>query len=107
MHPTGMQAPRQTIVVQALLRPPPPAAREEPMDEKITPGSITADSLNALATAFPPPLIIDVRRTSTFATASRVIKGAIRRDPALIADWADALEIGRRVVVYCFHGLEI
>jgi rhodanese-related sulfurtransferase len=72
------------------------------MDLGITPADLTA-----LETGFPPPLVIDVRREPTYAAADSVVAGAIRRDPARVADWADEIEIGRRIVVYCAHGLEI
>jgi rhodanese-related sulfurtransferase len=69
--------------------------------------AIDIATLTTLKTAFPPPLVIDVRREPTYAAADSVIAGAIRRDPAQIALWANEIEIGRRIVVYCAHGLEI
>jgi rhodanese-related sulfurtransferase len=53
------------------------------------------------------PLVIDVRRPPAFAAAPDFIKGALRRDPAAVADWAPVLPPHREVVVYCVHGHEV
>jgi rhodanese-related sulfurtransferase len=72
------------------------------LDEFIDP-----PTLRDLLAGFPPPLVIDVRSASAYAEADRVLPGAIRRDPERIAEWSAALELGRRIVVYCAHGREI
>jgi rhodanese-related sulfurtransferase len=71
------------------------------MDDRISP-----DELNELRGAFPPALVIDVRRAPAYDAANHAIAGALRRTPDDVADWANELEIGRRIVVYCIHGHE-
>src|SRR5437588_10362097 len=56
-----------------------------------------------LASAAPPPAIIDVRHAAAFERDPRVIPGAIRRLPDLEA-WQAILEPWRTTVVYCEHG---
>lgn len=69
--------------------------------------SLTPQTLNAELSRFPGPLVIDVRREAVYAEAVDSLPGAIRRDPALVADWGRDLEIGRQIVVACVHGHEI
>ncbi len=66
--------------------------------------NITPDDLQQRLRAFPPPAVIDVRRTPAFAEDPQVIAGALRRAPETIAEWARELEPWRPVVVYCVHG---
>lgn len=56
---------------------------------------------------FPPPTVVDVRRSAVFAREPEVIAGAIRRDPEDLAHWAGELERWRPVIVYCVHGHEV
>ena len=51
--------------------------------------------------------LLDVRRATTYATASLRIGGAHWRDPAAVATWAGELTPGAPVVVYCVHGHEV
>src|SRR5258708_30258063 len=75
------------------------------MDDCISPDErISPDKLNELRGRFPPPLVIDVRSPPAFEAASEAIPGAIRRTPEQVGEWADEIEIGRRIVVYCAHG---
>lgn len=67
---------------------------------------ISSDKLNDLLRAFPPPLVIDVRRREAFAASPDMIAGAIYRDPERLDVWAGALEIGRRIFVYAASGHE-
>jgi rhodanese-related sulfurtransferase len=53
------------------------------------------------------PLVIDVRKASTFHAAPDMIAGALRRDPAQVSSWAKELPSARAVVVYCVHGHEV
>ena len=69
--------------------------------------SITAAELRKSLSGSAPPLVIDVRRNERFLEAEDFIRGAVRRDPAGIADWSKALPKGARVVVYCVHGHEV
>ena len=57
--------------------------------------------------AFPPPTLVDVRRAPAFDKDPQVIKGAVKRAPEAIAEWARDLEPWRPVVVYCVHGHEV
>ena len=66
--------------------------------------SVTPDDLQQRLRAFPPPAVIDVRRSPAFAEDPQVIAGALRRAPETIAEWARELEPWRPVVVYCVHG---
>ena len=54
-----------------------------------------------------PPLVIDARKSGTFLGAPDLIRGALRRDPLRVADWAKSLPAAASVVVYCVHGHEI
>jgi rhodanese-related sulfurtransferase len=69
--------------------------------------SIKAAELGKSLRSSTPPLVIDVRRNERFFEASDPIRGAIRRDPAKIADWSKTLPQGANVVVYCVHGHEV
>ncbi|MBM3367986.1 MAG: thiosulfate sulfurtransferase GlpE [Betaproteobacteria bacterium] len=54
-----------------------------------------------------PPLVIDVRRETVYATAPDRIAGALRRDPEAVAAWGPALPQDQPVVVYCVHGHQV
>src|SRR5688572_21979873 len=54
-----------------------------------------------------PPLVIDVRRQERFLDSEKMIAGALRRDPAKVADWKQTLPAQAQVVVYCVHGHEV
>jgi len=69
--------------------------------------SINAAELRKSLSSSAPPLVIDVRRNERFLEADDFIRGAVRRDPAGIADWSKALPKGASVVVYCVHGHEV
>lgn len=68
--------------------------------------SITAAELISSLTGGEPPLFIDVRRTPAFRTAPDMAAGALRRDPAVVAQWANALPRAAGVVTYCARGHE-
>jgi rhodanese-related sulfurtransferase len=69
--------------------------------------SISAAELRKSLLSSAPPLIIDVRRNERFLEAADLIRGALRRDPASIADWSKTLPRADSVVVYCVHGHEV
>ena len=52
------------------------------------------------------PALIDVRSDEDFAGERRLIPGAIRRDHALVADWAPDFS-GRSTVVVCQRGRKL
>jgi rhodanese-related sulfurtransferase len=72
------------------------------MDASVTP----AELRHSLRTE-TPPLVIDVRRNPAFHEAPHMIRGALRRDPLRVADWAKTLPAAANVVVYCVHGHEV
>jgi rhodanese-related sulfurtransferase len=72
------------------------------MDARIS----AADLRKSLASS-APPLVIDVRRQERFLEAQDLIRGALRRDPARIGEWAKTLPRAASVVVYCVHGHEV
>jgi rhodanese-related sulfurtransferase len=69
--------------------------------------SISAADLRKSLLGSTPPLVIDARRNERFLEAKDLIRGALRRDPARIADWSKTLPRAASVVVYCVHGHEV
>ncbi len=69
--------------------------------------SISAASLRQSLASGQPPLVIDVRRNERFRKAPDLIRGALRRDPLRIDDWAKSLPASATVVAYCVHGHEV
>jgi rhodanese-related sulfurtransferase len=69
--------------------------------------SITAAELRKSLLDSEPPLVIDVRRNERFFEAKDLIRGALRRDPAKVADWSKTLPGKANVVLYCVHGHEV
>jgi len=69
--------------------------------------AVTAASLRQSLGSDQPPLVIDVRKAPAFLGAPDLIRGALRRDPLRLADWAKALPPASSVVVYCVHGHEV
>lgn len=68
---------------------------------------ITPEQLSALRNNDPAPLVIDVRREKVFLTAPDRIAGALRRDPATVAEWGGKLPASPHIIVYCVHGHEV
>ncbi len=52
-------------------------------------------------------VLIDVRRVAAFGQSRHLLPTAVWRDPANVAQWADALDARQDVVVYCVHGHEV
>jgi rhodanese-related sulfurtransferase len=69
--------------------------------------SVTPQTLLALCAETPAPLVIDVRREAVFQSAPDLVAGAVRRDPATVADWAATLPAAKHIIVYCVHGHEV
>lgn len=69
--------------------------------------SLSQQELKSQLAGAQPPLVIDVRRTPAYRSATDMIDGALRRDPATVADWSRTLPRARNVVVYCVHGHEV
>jgi rhodanese-related sulfurtransferase len=69
--------------------------------------SISTAELRKSLLSSAPPLVIDVRRNERFFEAKDFIRGAVRRDPAKVAEWSKTLPSTANVVVYCVHGHEV
>ena len=69
--------------------------------------SLTPAALQQALRSEQPPIVIDVRKGPAFLAAPDMIRGALRRDPQRIGDWAKTLPKGSDVVVYCVHGHEV
>ena len=63
--------------------------------------------LQSLLGSYPPPQIIDVRRSAAFTADPVVIPGAIRCPPDTLAAIGARLEPWRPVVVHCARGHEV
>jgi superoxide dismutase, Fe-Mn family len=53
------------------------------------------------------PQVVDVRRAQTYADAKDQLAGASWNDPTKVAEWSQALDRAKPVLVYCAHGLDI
>src|SRR5918996_6512607 len=69
--------------------------------------SISAATLKQSLRSSESPLLIDVRRRERFVEANDLIRGALRRDPEHVQEWAKTLPRAASVVVYCVHGHEV
>lgn len=69
--------------------------------------ALNPSQLASLLQQWPPPTLVDVRRTPAFERDPMIIPGAIRRKPEDIALWSRELEPWRPVVVYCVYGHEV
>lgn len=68
---------------------------------------MTVGQLSAALDSARPPLVIDVRRREAFLKDSKIIGGALRRDPESVSAWARELPGADEVVVSCVHGHEV
>jgi rhodanese-related sulfurtransferase len=69
--------------------------------------SITPAALRQALRSEQPPLVIDLRKAPAFLGATDMIRGALRRDPAHLAEWRATLPAASGIVVYCVHGHEV
>ena len=69
--------------------------------------SVKVAELRSRIDAADPPIIIDVRKRAAFAESTRMISGALRRDPQRLESWAQSLPPAGEVVVYCVRGHEV
>jgi rhodanese-related sulfurtransferase len=69
--------------------------------------SVSPAALRQALNSDRPPIVVDVRRTPAFLGSTEMIRGALRRDPARAADWAQTLPAAEGVVVYCVHGEQV
>jgi rhodanese-related sulfurtransferase len=72
-----------------------------------TSSTIDYPRLRSELSAPEAPLLIDVRRKSSYLEAAEKAQGALRREPGAVADWARALPRAARIVVYCARGGEV
>lgn len=68
---------------------------------------LTGAALRQAILSNHPPLVIDVRREERFRDAADMLRGALRRDPLRVTDWARTLPAAASIVVYCVHGHEV
>ncbi|RPH47544.1 MAG: sulfurtransferase, partial [Lysobacterales bacterium] len=69
--------------------------------------TITTESMYQQLGLPDAPVIVDVRREQDCDDSPRIIPGALRGDPAHVAQWSRTLPRTRAVSVYCQHGGEI
>ena len=72
-----------------------------------SPRTIPIDAFRALLATFPPPQVLDVRRTPAFETDPVVIPGSVRCAPEEVPALAGTLEPWRPVVAVCVYGHEV
>jgi rhodanese-related sulfurtransferase len=74
-----------------------------------TPGTpaVSVSRLQSEITDGHPPIVIDVRRRKAFIEDTRMLAGALRREPEHVATWEKALPSASSFVVYCVHGGEV
>ena len=70
-------------------------------------GALNARELDTALASTEPPLVIDVRRQAAFLASTDMVRGALRRDPELVATWSKTLPRAATIVVYCVHGHEV
>lgn len=69
--------------------------------------STSSSELAAQLISNSVPLVIDVRKNSTYLASEYTLPSAIRRDPLEITTWVTEMPISRSVVVYCVHGHQV
>jgi superoxide dismutase, Fe-Mn family len=72
--------------------------------------AVTADAQDCgagTAAVSEAPQLVDVRRAQTYADAKDQLAGASWNDPTQVAQWSQALDRAKPVLVYCAHGLDI
>jgi len=67
----------------------------------------SVEQLSQSLASTAPPLVIDVRRREAFLKDSKIISGALRRDPESVSTWARELPSADQIVVVCVHGHEV
>ena len=69
-------------------------------------GSMAPERLRDMLARGEPVTVLDVRRPEDLARATDAVPGATWRDPAAVADWAEALPRDRPIVAYCLYGFQ-
>jgi rhodanese-related sulfurtransferase len=66
--------------------------------------TISPDQLNQLMETKQEVMILDVRRKSDFEADTRMIPGALWRDPEQVEEWSKTLPKEQQIVIYCVRG---
>ena len=69
--------------------------------------AISVPRLQAELGGQEPPIVIDVRRSPAFREATRMLSGALHRDPDGVTSWVESLPAGGSFIAYCVHGGEV
>lgn len=69
--------------------------------------SITPQEVKALLVTDTPPILLDVRRKTTYEAAPDRITGSSWRDPSEVSAWSAALPQDVPIIIYCVHGHEV
>jgi rhodanese-related sulfurtransferase len=69
--------------------------------------SISPHDLYARLGSETAPIVVDVRRSSDFLNADKLVAAAFHCSPNEVEHWREKLPSGRPVVTYCFHGNEV
>jgi len=70
-------------------------------------GAVSPSQLHSAIDSDLAPVVIDVRRRKAFIEDTRMVSGALRREPEQVAAWAGRLPAAESFVVYCVHGGEV
>ncbi len=76
-------------------------------DSPTCPRSISIDAFRELLGTFPPPQVLDVRRTPAFEGDPNVIPGSVRCTTEAVPGLVGMVEPWRPVVAVCRHGHEV
>lgn len=77
------------------------------MDTSTTPPSISIPELAREQAAGRFPVLLDVRREERYTESASTVRGARRRRPDQLPQWAAALPRDTQIVVACVHGHEV
>jgi rhodanese-related sulfurtransferase len=77
------------------------------MDTSTSPPSISIPELAREQAAGRFPVLLDVRREERYAETVSTLRGARRRRPDALAQWANDLPREAEIVVACVHGHEV
>lgn len=77
------------------------------MDATSSSLSISIAELGHRLGAEGAPIVVDARRGPAFEQSGRAVAGALRGDPAALADWAAHLPRHAEIAVYCVQGHEV
>ena len=70
----------------------------------MTEPSISVDELAASLRDADRPVVVDVRKTADFSSATTILPSALWGDPEHIDDWSNSLPRDKRIALYCVKG---